>query len=63
MRAIDLALEALRHPRVALGGRQLDALLKDRDRARYVAFAEQGSGLAEDARVALAFFGGIHEDY
>jgi len=61
--AIDFALEALSHPRVAERARQFAALLKYLDRARYVALAEKGPGFAEDARVALSFFGGIHADY
>ncbi len=63
LRAIDLGLEARGHLRVAERRGQLDALLKHLDRARYVALAEQGPGFAEDASIALAFFGGIHEDY
>ena len=61
--ALDLALEALGHLHVALRVRKLHAFLKQFDGARYVALAEQGPGFAEDARVALTFFGGIHEDY
>lgn len=63
MSAIDLGLEALGHPKVALRVCQFDALLKHFGGARYVALAEKGPGFAEDASVALAFFGGIHEDY
>jgi hypothetical protein len=62
-RAVDLGLEALGHARVALGGREVDTLLKRFDRARYVALAEKGPGFAKDASIALAFCGGIHEDY
>ena len=51
------------HPRVAQRAGQFHALLKHFDRTRYVALAEKGPGFAEDASVALAFFGGFHEDY
>ncbi len=61
--AIDLGLKAIRHPRVAERVGQLHALLKHFDRASYVALAEKRPGFAEDASVALALFGGIHEDY
>ena len=60
---VDLGLEALGHACVALGGREVDTLLKRFDRARYVALAEKGPGFAKDASIALAFCGGIHEDY
>ena len=63
LRAIDLGLKALSHPRVAQRAGQFHALLKHFDRTRYVALAEKGPGFAEDASVALAFFGGFHEDY
>jgi|BogFormECP04_OM1_1039644.scaffolds.fasta_scaffold53912_2 hypothetical protein len=63
LRAVDLGLEALGHACVALGGREVDTLLKRFDRARYVALAEKGPGFAKDASIALAFCGGIHEDY
>ncbi len=62
LRALDFGLEALGHAGVALGGGKFHPLLKRFDGARYVAFAEEGSGFAEDTSVALAFFGGIHEE-
>ncbi len=63
MRAIDFALEAFGHFRIALRVRELHAFLKHFDRARYVALAQQGPGFAENARITLTFFGGIHEEY
>ena len=62
LRALDFRLEALGHARVTLGGGNFHSLLKRFDGARYVAFAKKGPGLAEDTSVALAFFGGIHEE-
>jgi hypothetical protein len=63
LRALDFALETRGHPLISLRASKFDALLKHFDRTRYVALAEKGPGLAEDARVALAFSGGIHGDY
>ena len=63
LRTLDFILKALGHVRIALCASEFDPLLKCFDRARYVALAEEGSGFAKDARVALAFFGRIHEDY
>jgi hypothetical protein len=60
--AFELGLEARGHPRIAQRSGQFGALLKHCGRASYVALAEKGSGFAEDASVALTFFGSIHED-
>ena len=61
-RALDLDREAARHAGVAHAGGERPALFKRLDRARYPAPAEQHAGLAENARVTLTFFGGIHDD-
>ena len=63
LRALDFLLEALGHSRIPFSASELDALLKCFHRARYVALAEKCTGFAKDARIALAFFGSIHEDY
>jgi hypothetical protein len=63
LRALEFLLKALGHARISLCASEFDALLKCFDRARYVALAEKGSSFAKDARVALAFFGRIHDDY
>lgn len=39
---------------------KLPPLFQRLDGSRYVALGEKGAGLAEDAGVALSFFGGIH---
>ncbi len=59
--SLDFGGEPARHLMVAEAGGQLPAFLQGFDRARYVALAEKRAGLAEDTRVALSLFGGIHE--
>lgn len=61
--ALDFLFKALGHARIPFCASEFDPLLKSLDRARYVAPGERGAGSAEDPRIALAFFGRIHEDY
>ena len=60
---VDFRLKLPHHSRIALDLGNGDAFLKYFNRARYVALAEESSGLTKDASVALTFSGGIHEDY
>ena len=61
--APDLILKALSHAQIPFGASEFNPLLKSLDRASYVALGEKRARLAEDARITLAFFGCIHEDY
>ena len=56
---LDFIAEPARHRGVALGLGQFHALLQYLDCARYVALADEGSGLAKDAGVAFSF-SGVH---
>jgi len=60
LHASNFVLKTAHHFLVAVSFGDVNALLKNLDGARYVALAEKGSRLAENARVAFALFGRIH---
>lgn len=59
--ALDLRDKKLRHPLMAVALGERASFLEHFHRARHLALGEIHTGLAEDARVALAMYFGIHD--